>query len=193
MTATTPLSWPIGRPRTQRPTVSQFATTGPRALKHLAQQVHLLGGKHLVVSSNLPVTRYTEEPKWSAKVPTDGGVAVYFELEGEEVCFACDRWYYVEENVRAIGKTLEALRGINRWGTDDMVRASFQGFAALPETTGRPWWEVLGVDPDAARPVIDAAYRRKLKQTHPDIGGDRELFDEVQEAYRVATDGVIAR
>lgn len=187
MTATTPLSWPIGRPRTQHPTVSQFATTGHRALKHLAQQVHLLGGKHLVVSTNLPVTRYTEEPKWSAKVPQDGGVAVYFELDGEEVCFACDRWYYVEENVRAIGKTLEALRGIERWGTDDMVRASFQGFTALPAEAGRGWWEVLGVQPDASRAEIDAAYRRQLKRHHPDVGGSREAFDAVQAAYRDAT------
>jgi hypothetical protein len=193
MTATTPLSWPIGRPRTQRPTVSQFATTGPKALKHLAEQVRLLGGKHLIVSSNLPVTRYTEEPKWSAKLPADGGVAVYFELDGEEVCFACDRWYYVEENVRAIGKTLEALRGINRWGTDDMVRASFQGFTALPAEVGRGWWDVLDVLPGASRAQIDAAYRQQLKRHHPDLGGDREMFLALQDAYEQATGGVLAR
>jgi hypothetical protein len=192
MTATTPLSWPIGHPRTQRPTVSQFATNGPKALKHLTEQVRMLGGQTLIISTNLPVTRYSEEPKWSAKVPQDGGVAVYFELDGEEVCFACDRWFYVEENVRAIGKTLEALRGINRWGTEDMVRASFQGFAALPAEAGRAWWEVLGVQPSASRPEIDTAYRQQLKRHHPDVGGSRDAFDAVQDAYRLATGDLAA-
>jgi DnaJ-domain-containing protein 1 len=120
-------------------------------------------------------------------------VAVYFELDGEEVCFACDRWYYVEENVRAIGKTLEALRGINRWGTDDMVRASFQGFAALPAEAGRAWWEVLGIRRGASRAEIDAAYRQQLKRHHPDLGGDREMFLALQEAYEQATGGVLIR
>jgi DnaJ-domain-containing protein 1 len=120
-------------------------------------------------------------------------VAVYFKLDGEEVCFACDRWYYVEENVRAIGKTLEALRGINWWGTDDMVRASFQGFAALLAEAGRAWWEVLGIRRDATRAEIDAAYRQRLKRHHPDLGGDREMFLALQEAYEQAAGGVLAR
>jgi hypothetical protein len=68
-----------------------------------------------------------------------------------------------------------------------MVRASFHGFVALPAEAGRAWWEVPGVQPGASRAEIDAAYRRRLKRHHPDVGGSREAFDAVQEAYWDAT------
>jgi hypothetical protein len=48
------------------------------------------------------------------------------------MCFACDRWDSVADNVQAIRKTIEALRGIERWGTGDMVQRAFAGFVALP-------------------------------------------------------------
>ena len=46
--------------------------------------------------------------------------------------------------MQAIAKTIEALRGINRWGTGDMMEAAFKGFSALPAPdTNKPWREVL--------------------------------------------------
>lgn len=48
------------------------------------------------------------------------------------MCFACEKWQDVYGNIYAIGKTIEALRGIERWGTGDMVEQAFTGFVALP-------------------------------------------------------------
>lgn len=49
-------------------------------------------------------------------------------------------------------------------------------------------YDDLGVDRDATDDDIKAAYRREVKETHPDVGGDREAFERVQHAYLVLKD-----
>ena len=43
--------------------------------------------------------------------------------------------------------------------------------------------DVLGVDPDADEGEIEAAYRRRVKETHPDQGGSVGAFLMVRSAY----------
>jgi ferredoxin len=50
-------------------------------------------------------------------------------------------------------------------------------------------FEVLGVDPDADEEEIVAAYRRRVKETHPDRGGSTAAFKAVQEAYERIREG----
>lgn len=45
------------------------------------------------------------------------------------------------------------------------------------------FYEVLGVQPDASEDEIQAAYRRRAQQTHPDRSGDAGDFRAVQAAY----------
>ncbi|MFC4549951.1 MULTISPECIES: J domain-containing protein [Halorussus] len=45
---------------------------------------------------------------------------------------------------------------------------------------------VLGVGPNATLAEIKQAYREKVKEVHPDHGGDREAFQQVREAYTAA-------
>ncbi|MFD1511706.1 J domain-containing protein [Halomarina rubra] len=42
---------------------------------------------------------------------------------------------------------------------------------------------VLGVAPDAAPETVRAAYRERVKETHPDCGGDESAFRRVRWAY----------
>ncbi|WP_424446017.1 DnaJ domain-containing protein [Microbacterium sp. CH-015] len=44
-------------------------------------------------------------------------------------------------------------------------------------------YEVLGVAPDAAADDVRKAYRLRLRQTHPDTGGDAAAFVQVQRAW----------
>jgi curved DNA-binding protein CbpA len=48
-------------------------------------------------------------------------------------------------------------------------------------------YEVLGVDPGASEADIRRAYRRRVKETHPDQGGTTAEFRAVQEAYEELT------
>jgi hypothetical protein len=45
---------------------------------------------------------------------------------------------------------------------------------------------VLGVPSGATLPEVKRAYREKVKEVHPDHGGDREEFQQVREAYTAA-------
>jgi DnaJ-domain-containing protein 1 len=86
--------------------------------------------------------------------------------------------------MRASTMVSDAMRGSERWSGKQTMHRTFTGMAALP--AGAIWYEVLGVAPDASRADIEDAYRRLVKSTHPDAGGERERFLEVQGAYREA-------
>lgn len=49
--------------------------------------------------------------------------------------------------------------------------------------------DVLGLDPEADGEAIERAYRRRLKEAHPDHGGSPTEFHAVRRAYEVLTDG----
>ncbi len=53
--------------------------------------------------------------------------------------------------------------------------------------------DVLGVDPNADEGEIEAAYRRRIKETHPDQGGSVGAFLMVRSAYdRLRENGAVA-
>jgi hypothetical protein len=175
-----PLAWPIGRPRASSRDRSQFKTTLGRAIADVSGEVRRLGGSALVISSNLELRR-DGLPYADSRVPTDPAVAVYFTLKKKPMCFACDRWNRVEENMRAIALTIGALRGIERWGSGSMLEQAFSGFAALPAPE-QPW-QVLGVKHDANPGDIERAYRGLAARFHPDKpDGDAEKMARINRA-----------
>lgn len=189
-----PLQWPTGRPRThsyQRER-AKFDVSFARARDNIINEVKLLAGGRwgpdplTVISTNVALRR-DGLPLASQRAPDDAGVAVYFVYKKRQMSFACDRWDKIEHNMQAIAKTIEALRGIARWGTGDMLEAAFTGFTALPAPGAvREWWEVLGVSRHASSDEILAAYRRLRSEHHPDKGGNAARFNEVEQAYRKA-------
>lgn len=183
-----PLHWPPGRPRTlpHRRDASNFRVTLGDARDELFAEIGRLGARQVVVSSNVPL-RQDGKPYANTPRLEDPGVAAYFNFKGRAMCFACDRWSKVEENMRAIAKTIDALRGIARWGTGDMLEAAFTGFAALPAPSAtREWWEVLGVARTASIDECRAAFRRLAGEHHPDRGGDPARMAEVNSAWSTA-------
>ncbi|MCA9880773.1 MAG: hypothetical protein KC442_23410 [Thermomicrobiales bacterium] len=159
---TNPLIWPDGEPRKTIRYYANFNVTLSQAVNHMADEVRKMGGKDLVITSDLPATKTGHAFLATAKAPDDPGVAIWFRLDGEEHCLACDEWRTVRDNLRALGKTVEAFRGIERWGGRQLMKKAFVGFAALPEALStvaleRPWWEVLGVQEGASPGVIASA------------------------------------
>lgn len=200
MTEAYPLCWPLGWHRTSatQRREAQFKTTLHRAARGVAEEVARLGGKHLVISSNVPVRRdglpYSD---WDRRRIDDPGVAVYFTLDGVEQCIPCDKWLRVEHNLQAVRKTIEALRGIERWGAKDMVAAAFKGFAALPPPSQDPnWWrDYLGFKPgeQITQQMVNEAFGALAKVYHPDIPGtgDKEKFINLQAARACAMQQVV--
>lgn len=175
MTEAYPLQWPQGKTRSLFPRRSNFKTDLVRALRQLQAEVRRLGGFNLVVSTNIPV-RQDGLPYANYRKPDDRAVAVYFSHKQRSMCFACDKWDLVEHNVYAIVKTIEALRGIERWGTGEMVEQAFSGFVSLPSNSP---WTILGVRQGASRDEIEAAYRGQAKRIHPDQGGSHDQMSRL--------------
>jgi len=140
----------------------------------------------IVISSNLRL-RLDGLPRSDQREPDDSGAAVYWiDKGGATRCMAIDRYRRVADNLAAIAATLDAMRAIERHGGAEILNRAFTGFAAL-EHQGEDWWDVLEVRRDASREAIDASYRRKRSEHHPDKGGDSEQFQRVQRAYEAAT------
>lgn len=180
-----PLHWSAGYKRTKSPGFSRFGKHTLYGVRtFLEEEVRRLGGTKLIISTNMK-TRNDGGVYANAKEPNDSGVAVYFDFNGAQRCLACDRFRRVWENTYAIAKTIEAMRGIDRWGVSEMLDRMFTGFAAIPEDAGkkRPWHQVLNVDPGITADQLRRRYRQIIKEKHPDVGGDPEVFREIMDAY----------
>lgn len=207
MTTAYPLTWPVGWPRT--PGLSRksanFGTkedvsskygngswkqhkelTIAVARERLNEEVTRLGVRNPILSTNVEL-RSDGQPRSDRRDPADPGVALYFTIKGKPVVLACDKWDRVADNIAAIAKHIESIRGQARWGVGSLEQA-FAGYDALPgpETvTKRTWRQVLQLEP-GARPSADllrSLYRKLAMERHPDRGGNDALMAELNSAH----------
>lgn len=190
MTTAFPLAWPAGWPRTRLPQRSNFKTKSLAYERDdLFAELWRLKAKNIILSTNLEL-RKDGLPYSGRKIPDDTGVAVYFILNGNQQCIPCDRWNSVEQNMKAITKSIDAIRGLSRWGAKEIVDAAFMGFKALPagsSSSAEDWTEILKVSADASPEKIRTNYLQLIKHAHPDNGGTSEEFHRIQRAYEEAT------
>lgn len=183
-----PLDWPLGFQRTDRAKRkhSNFKQTPGAAQDFLHNEVRRIGGKRLIVSTNIPVRKdgmmYVD---YITKRQEDPGVAIYFEMDGDQVSMCCDQYEKVLDNLYALGKSVEALRGIDRWGCSEFIKRAFSGFKALPESgsAAGTFWDILDLQPTRDEDLIKQMYRAQSKKHHPDAGGDPDKFDSLTKAY----------
>lgn len=180
-----PLTWPAGWPRTSRwqRGPSNFKTTTDKAFRELIKELERLRASAVIVSSNLKLRQdgmpYANQPRHD-----DEGIAVYFRRKGKDLVLACDKFTKREDNLRAITLTIQAIRGIERWGSSDLMERAFTGFTALPAPADvRQWWQVLECQPHSDHEFVESNYRRLRSQHHPDKMGDPSEFNAVQMAW----------
>lgn len=178
-----PLHWPEGWPRTATPQSSRFDVSFASARDGLLDELRLFGARYPVISTDIELRR-DGLPYANQREPNDRGVAVYFEWNGKQHVLACDRWDKIKDNMRALEKTVEALRGIDRWGASTILERSFQAFVALPPSGKKPWREVFGFDPASYhdRHGVESKYRALAKTRHPDAGGSEAMMAELNAA-----------
>jgi hypothetical protein len=178
-----PLHWPPGFPRTKYREYSRFKTGFDNALKNVQDSLRKFAtdsGKkldHAIMSSNRTLTSDT---------PADPGVAVWFVWDEMQLCIAVDRYNSMAANLQAIHHIIEARRVELRHGTLHLVKATFQGFQALPAPAGKHWSDILEVRRDASREAVETNYRRLAKDRHPDSGGSSEGMAELNNARETA-------
>lgn len=192
MTQRFPLAWPAGWRRVASRQTAKFGQAGRDGFKtqttiatardRLQREIDLLGGTDAVLSTNVEL-RLDGQPRSDRSPPSDPGVAFYFHLSGRDIVLACDKWDRVADNIAAIAKHIEAMRGMDRWGVGNLAQA-FTGYEALPAP--EQWWQVLGVDRHAGMDEIRAAYRAASKTAHPNAGGSRAQWDRLLAALEAA-------
>ena len=167
--------------------------TADAARIDLINEIFLLSGdKNPVISSNVPLRK--KDGRMFADMANseldDSGVAVYFIFKNKQMALACDKWKTPAENIRALGLTINALRGLDRWGSSQIIERAFTGFQALPEQSSAvdDIWSILGLasKPETIR-HLKAAYNERLMIVHPDKpGGSVAAFHALQAAYKKA-------
>lgn len=138
------------------------------AATRLENQLERMGAADLILSTNMQL-RLDGVPKSNQGEPGDPGAAIYFRLKGKPRVLACDRYLRVADNIAALAAHVDALRRIDRYGVGSLEQA-FAGYTSLPATSA-DWWIVLEVPINASREQVEAAYRKKAKESHPDIAG----------------------
>ncbi|KQY58352.1 hypothetical protein ASD11_01405 [Aeromicrobium sp. Root495] len=205
---------PMGDKSWQRPAgdrrSSQFSAEWKDTLKLLAREVELLGGEDITIELDvLPGAIRVDSLGLKAnQTPLSPAVVVSFETEHGTLVYrndALDSPAYSaaggwRHNVRGVALTLERLRDIERYGASDRGQ-QYAGYAALPAGSGgvplggmtrdqavAVLAEAIAVDvrnlqtdPDSLR----RALRRARKVAHPDVSGDRFLWDDLEQAASV--------
>lgn len=202
-----PLQWPSRLPRT-KPTDRQRSAFGGRDRANLSPhltgqeviiELERLGATDYVITSCLPSRGPAGLPYADTARIDDPGIAVWFQYRRVERVLACDRWQRPAENLRAIAKSIEAMRGLDRWGVADVLESVFTGFAAALPAGPQPergWREVFGVEglvdtlmassTDDLIAVVKARHRKLIAEAHPDTGGETERAAQLNAALDAA-------
>jgi len=179
-----PLHWPQGYPVTETRIASKFTCTFAEARDGIFNELNRLGADEFFISCN--INRNKGGALVHGKLVYDNtGAAVYFKFKGERKVIACDKWKYIHENFRAIEKSLQAIRGLDRWGCTNIISQAVSGLKELASGGNKTWWQIPGVDITASPIEVKTKYKELIKKYHPDkSSGSESDFIEVQNAYQ---------
>jgi hypothetical protein len=206
--------WPGKSTEERKP--ARFRTAWSRTCRELDFELDKLDVRKLIIEIALPAEKIRRDgmPYADAR-PDHPGVILSFDAPGVgPLRYPCDTFSDWQDNIRAIAKTLEAQRMIDRYGVTTR-KEQYTGFAQLPPPT-RTDSEAngFGSHRDAAefvakhgiaefeayqtewrnhavdRIIGDADYRREAyrdaaAKLHPDRSGDDAAFKKLQAAKRM--------
>lgn len=173
------LNWPADEPRTpdaNRRISSPFSKDFQRALREIATELVRFKARDVVLCHN-------DNRRAS---PKDPAAALYFTIGTRNISICCDLYYDVQDNIRAIGKIVEAMRTIERYGGQHLSEKSFTGFVALPPP--KDCWKTLcisrgvgeGLSPKLKREFVMEAFRDRVKEGHA-AGADMAALTQARD------------
>jgi hypothetical protein len=192
---------------------SRFTASWSSTLELLDREYQALDGKNLVIEVDVPERGIRVDGRLRADAKASSpAVVVAFESKHGPLLYRCDRYGELpwnpkmrdlwQHNLRSIALTLESLRAVDRYGATETGQ-QYAGFKALPAGTAMPAshmtedeaWSILGsyqTEPISMFRTYgtqvdrERALRAARAANHPDRrGGDRKLWDKVEQAARV--------
>ncbi|MEM8866569.1 MAG: molecular chaperone DnaJ [Planctomycetota bacterium] len=171
---------------------SRFDTPWHRTLRLLDFELCKLGAKQVVIQCDLDRSRIRNDgaPRFDARIPPP--IILSFDSKHGPQLYPCDTYSDWKDNVRAIALSLEALRKVDRYGVTRRAE-QYRGFQSLPAPASDGFasrqsaWQFLSRLLEVTGPIPDketytAMLREAERKTHPDAGGDANLFKQVQRA-----------
>lgn len=170
-------------PRTHFPERSRFRSDWRTTLAELSYEIERLGGTSWVLQ--IDVSEYDLRKdgglRANARPPSSHAIRVNFTAKARgPLSFAIDRYDDWRDNVRAVSKTLEALRAVDRYGVAT-AGEQYRGWTAISnrpaEMTREQAAEFIAHWANIPEGTVNSAtlqtyYRLAAKRAHPDVTGD---------------------
>ena len=142
----------------------------------------------------VPMSGGTELIRFTWDVHSRGPTHVVFRAreDGSEVNVTGHRSLTIALMARRLGAHLFELDVHNQDGSVYAnASVSVQPARRQTQHSGKVLgpYRQLGLQPDATAAEVKAAYRKLAMQSHPDHGGDPDVFRDVQEAYQILAKG----
>lgn len=166
-----------------------------------------LGCKHLIIEADFKEGQIRQDgwPRADAKPSSPRVVISLLSSHHGPLRYPCDTFTRFEDNIRAVGLALQALRTVDRYGVTRRGE-QYAGWKALPASTDPTMTAQVAAEvvqilsgstreeaQEGASEVLEMAdhargvIREALRRTHPDTGGSAEAFHQVQTARKVLT------
>lgn len=186
-----PLQWPHGWKKPGSTQSSRFGRWNKPvsirvAIDFVIDELRKMGipSWNIIISSNLKL-KNDGYPYSNQREPDDVGISVWWRVDNSRKVIALGKYNKTADNLYAVGKTIEAMRGIERWGSGEILERTFEGFAALPDPNKLDWRTTLGYDGDSL-PEAKTLFRKKMIDAHPDRNaGDSTQATVLNEAMKL--------
>ncbi len=178
------LNWPADEPRTpigDRRQKSPFSMDFNKAFRELDTELQRFDAIDVVLSHN------DNRRGFQMK---DAAAVIYFKIGGRDISIPCDLYFNVQDNIRAIGEVVKAMRRMEMYGGSRMSQKSFTGFVALPPP--KDVWQILGLNKKLGeglslklrREYVMEAFRDKAKEGHGAGADMQDLVEARDEALK---------
>lgn len=197
----TSIDWPAGFERTpeaDRQRCRKYDVSLSQAFSDLETELGRLGVDDYRYSFDAD-QRKTDQRPYARASPDDPGFVLRWTMDGDQYAVACDRWNRLRDNVRTVGLYLNEKRKMEQrpveTGESEFANARLppgdEDAEIIVAGTGQTEspHEVLDIDPEAPDEVVKAAFRAKAKDAHPDKGGSRDEWQQLQNAKEAMLDG----
>lgn len=196
------VSWP--GELTRRRKASQFSAGLGDTLALLERELRHLGGRDGILQIALSKDQFRNDgrPRAQAKIAHPGVILTFETRSVGPLSYPCDTYTTWQDNLRAIAKSLEALRSVDRHGVTRHGE-QYRGFAALEsgkqerpftdsQSAGAWLMTIAGITDGGEGLSWAVIVRRAQRACHPDYGGSSVVFAKVAEAESyLRRDGLI--
>jgi hypothetical protein len=177
---------------------SPFRAGLTSTVKALGVELRALDAVDVILQVALPASDFRIDGRPRARAVVEHpGVILSFEADAGPLSFPADRYRDMWDNLRAITLTMNALRDVTRYGVSQ-TGEQYRGWAALEAgPSARPprpnefenvdqateyLIDSVAFDADEVIPAGAKLVQLARRVSHPDMGGNAEWFDRVNQA-----------